>query len=50
MYYSVYNLLLRLKNIQTKLKFLKYLEKMNAVDSSIGLAYHRGLFKIVHIY
>lgn len=50
MYYSVYNLLLRLKNQQTKLKFIKYLENLNAVDPSIGLACRRGLFKIVHIY
>ena len=50
MYYSVYSLLLRLKNSQTKLRFIKYLEKLNAVDSSVGLAYRRGHFEIVYIY
>lgn len=50
MYCSVYNLLLRLKNQQTKLKFLKYLETINAVDPSFGLAHHRGGFIIVRIY
>lgn len=50
MYCSVYNLLSRLKNNQTKLRFLKYLENVNAVDQSFGLAYQRGVFKIVPIY
>lgn len=50
MYCSVYNLLSRLKNQQTKLAFIKYLEKVDAVDPSIGLAHRGGVFRIVRIY
>lgn len=50
MYYSIHGLFSRLKNSATKIRFIKYLEQQNAVDSSRALAYRDGRFEIVSIY
>lgn len=48
--YSVNEVLLRVKNLQTKLKIFHYLEQRNALDASVGLVYKRGILEIVYIY
>lgn len=48
--YSVNEVLLRIKNVQTKLKFFQYLMARNALDASVGLVYKRGVLEIVYIY
>lgn len=50
MMFSVREVLLRLKNPQTKLKFFQYLKQRNALDAAIGLIYRLGALKIVYIY
>lgn len=48
--YSVRELLLQVKNPQTKLAFFQYLKQRDALDASIGLVYRRGSLVIVYIY
>lgn len=48
--YSVRDVLLRLKNPQTKLKYFYYLKQRNAFDTAIGLVYRYGTLQLVHIY
>lgn len=48
--FSVRDVLLRLKNPQTKLKFFHYLKQRNALDAAIGLIYRHGTLNIVYIY
>lgn len=48
--YSVRDVLLRMKNPQTKLKYFHYLKQRNALDTAIGLIYRRGSLQIVYIY
>lgn len=48
--YSVRDLLLHVKNPQTKLKYFHYFKQRNALDASVGLVYKRGAFHIVYIY
>lgn len=48
--YSVRDLLIHVKNPQTKLKIFGYLKQKNALDSSVGLVYRRDTFEIVYIY
>lgn len=48
--YSVRDLLIHLKNPQTKLTYFRYLKQRDAFDASIGLVYRRGSLHIVYIY
>lgn len=50
MLYSVRDLLLHLKNPQTKLKFFSYLEIYDSLDSSVGLFYQSGRLIKKNIY
>lgn len=50
MLYSVRDLLLQLKNPQTKLKYFAYLEASNLLDASVGFAYRYQRLERVNIY
>lgn len=48
--YSIRDLLLHLKNCQTKFKYFHYLKQRNALDASVGFVYKRGALEMVYIY
>lgn len=48
--YSVREMLLQIRNPQTKQKYLELLKKWDAMDSSIGLVYRWDSFVKVNIY
>lgn len=50
MLFSVRQILLCLKNLQTKLKYFSYLEKYNVLDSSKGLFYQSNQLMTINIY
>lgn len=48
--YAVQDLLLRLKNPQTKLVYFHYLKLRDALDPSVGLIYTRRAYEVARIY
>jgi hypothetical protein len=50
MLYAIRDLLLDIRNVQTKYKFIQLFKQYSDIDSSMGLAYRDGRFILKHIY